>query len=368
MFRAFVAWRAVEAEVHWMRVWVRQRRRSLVGVLAVLGVVAAPLVLGVVEAAPAGAAPNGFMLIVNTLQNTVNCQLAQVDLGTGVVTPIGSGGPTPARCANDLAETSDGRVFGIVQEAGPTVHLLQYDTTSGDVSSDHQVGTFNASIGTPFITGGLTFDKNGNLFVQMGRAPSGGDTNCPGTANTCLYRVDPANPANATFVGPAPVDVTFQFLTAACDGRAMDLANPGFGVAGGSSNPLGPRPGQSQAQGPIQPQEVTPNSVLGSVNLTNGAVSPVGSGVGATNELAGIAFDTGGTLWGVGEVANSPPPGVASFNVFTIDTTTGVATKGTTLTGLGGNNPLTLALPLNCATPTPPPAAAPVVITPRFTG
>src|SRR5215471_21174909 len=98
-------------------------RRSLVGVLAVVGVAAAPLILGVVEAAPAGAAPNGFMLIFNTPPNTVNCQLAQVDLGTGVVTPIGSGGLTGPRCANDLAETSDGRVFGIRQESGPTVHL-----------------------------------------------------------------------------------------------------------------------------------------------------------------------------------------------------------------------------------------------------
>jgi hypothetical protein len=339
-------------------------------VVAVVGVAAAPLALGVVGAAPAGAAPNGFMLLVDPSGSV--CQLAGVDLATGAVTPIGSGA-TAAKCANDLAETSTGQVFGIQEQgtggASPTVHLRKYDTTTGASSEVGQIGTFNAQVGTIGVAGGVTFDKNGNLFVQMFGAPSGGgDSNCPFTAVPehevpCLYRVDPTNPTNGTtFVGQGPVNVILEFLAAACDGRAMTLEPP-LGATGGSKSLV---PGQSQAQGPIQAQIIDPNSVLGSVNLTNGAVSAVGVGVGATNFLTGIAFDSAGTLWGVGGIGTTGQDLVGSGRVFTINTTTGVAAVGSPLTGGGATIPFTLALPLNC--PTPPPAAAPVVITPRFTG
>jgi len=335
---------------------VRVRVAGLVGVL-----VLAAGALVAIGATPAGAAPNAFMLLVNT--NTPNtCQLAGIDLATGMVTPTTNPASAGA-CASDLAETSDGRVFGIQQVGSSptaTVQLLQYNTTSGAPTPLGQIGTFNAL--APLRSfGGVTFDKNGNLFVEMFGS---GDPNCS-TASVCLYRVDPTNPANVTFLGLGPTEAPIEFLTAACDGRVMTLEPPVSPPDGGSAKSLAPQPGQSQAQGPIQAQ-ASFNSVLASRNTTNGALSAIGTGVGANNELTGIAFDSGGTLWGVGQTI---PSSVPTFNVFTVNTTTGVATVGPTLSGASQNIvPFALALPLSCTVPTPPSAPAAVIVTPKFTG
>jgi hypothetical protein len=309
-------------------------------------------------AGPAGASPNGFTLLAVSSGPPVVCQLAGIDLGSGAVTPLAHTGADA--CASDIAEASDGRVFGIQQQpqstgSTNTVHLLQYNTSTGATTDLGQIGTFLAA--APLIEiGGVTFDKAGNLFVEMvGLSGTGGDPNCNG-ASVCLYRVDAANPANATFLGPGPFETDLQFFSAACDGRAMTLLPPGGGVAGAGSWP--PLSGQQSApkQGSIHPLLITSNSLLASRNLSTGAVSAIGTGVGATNLVDGLAFDSSGKLWGIGAAASTA-------GVFTINTTTGVATPGPALSGNLGRDPLALALPLSCTAPAPP-----VIIQPRFTG
>jgi hypothetical protein len=338
--------------------------RSGGAVLAAV-MVAAGLV-GAVGAGPAGASPNGFALLVDSSEPFV-CQLAGIDLATGAVTPLAHTGSDA--CASDIAETSDGRVFGIQQqppEAGPppTVHLLQYNTSTGAPTDLGQIGTFLAAAPLTEI-GGVTFDHAGNLFVEMvGLSGAGGDPQCSGES-VCLYRVDPANPASATFVGQGAFGTDLQFFSAPCDGPAMTLLPPLTGPAPAGVWP--PLSGQhsTQSQGSIHALDLEPNSVLASRDLSTGAVSAVGSGVGVNNLVDGLAFDSSGTLWGIGGTTTG---GITTtLNVFTLNTTSGAATPGPVLSGNLSLDPLALALPLTCPTPA---AAAPaaVVITPTFTG
>jgi hypothetical protein len=330
------------------------------GVVLAAVMVAAGLV-GVVGAGPAGASPNGFALLVDSSEPFV-CQLAGIDLATGAVTPLAHTGSDA--CASDIAETSDGRVFGIQQqpqEAGPppTVHLLQYNTSTGAPTDLGQIGTFLAGATLTEI-GGVTFDHAGNLFVEMvGLSGAGGDPNCSGES-VCLYRVDPANPAGATFVGQGPFGSDLQFLSAPCDGPAVTLLPPLSGPAPAGVGP--PLSGQqsSQGQGSIHALDLEPNSVLASRDLSTGSVSAIGAGVGLNNLVDGLAFDSSGTLWGIGGTTTT-------LNVFTLNTTTGAATTGPVLSGNLSLHPLGLALPLTCPTRA---AAAPaaVVMTPTFTG
>jgi len=320
----------------------------LAAVMLTAGLVAA------VGATPAGASPNGFTLLIVSGGPPTICQLAGIDLATGAVTPLAHTGADA--CSSDIAETSDGRVFGIQQQpqgAGPshTVHLLQYNTSTGAPTDLGQIGTFGA-VAPLFPIGGVTFDKAGNLFVEM----IGEDPSCNG-GSVCLYRVDATNPANATFVGPGPGETDIQFFSAACDGRAMTLLPPLEVGSAPSWPPLSDQQ-SGQNQGSVHAlSNFESNSVLASRDLSTGAVSAIGAGVGANNEVEGLAFDSSGTLWGIGI---TPP----TISVFTVNTTTGVATAGPTLSGNLALEAFGLALPLNCTEPAP----ATGIIQASFTG
>lgn len=284
---------------------------------------------GVFGAPPAGASPTGFVL----MQVTPNlgggtCQLGSVDLATGVVTPLPHVGADG--CGSDLALTPDGRLFGLGsnpgQPAGP-IHLFQFDTATGQRAADlGQVGTFNAFAGPS--NAGLAFDLSGAVFVVM----VGQDAGCGG-GSPCLYRASLTNPSAAQFIGAGPLGSHLQGLAISCLGAAVTLDSPGA------------------------------NALLASRNLSTGAVSPIGTGVGATTTVLGLDFDSAGTLWGVGSTNN----GVPVSHVFTLDPTTGLASVGPLLTGTTGV-PVALALS-GCSLPPPPPGPPPaVVVVPRFTG
>ena len=117
---------------------------------------------------PAAAGPTGFTTV---LVGDVTCQLAQVDLSTGTLTPFG---PVSANhCAVDLAFAPDGTLYGIV--AGPErtspgsplsfMQLERFDKTTGAVTVVGQITTFGfgmLSVGA----GGLAFDNTGTLYAQ----------------------------------------------------------------------------------------------------------------------------------------------------------------------------------------------------------
>src|SRR5262249_17223505 len=143
------------------------------------------------------------------------CRLATVDLTSGLVTATSDPASGEA-CVPDLTETSDGRVVGIREVAGaaPSVHLIQFDTTTGTPPDLGAIGTSPASLpDAGGQDGGIAFDAHGNLFVAM----AGQDASCNDSAY-CLYKVDPANPANATFIGTGTQEIIEQALTVACDG------------------------------------------------------------------------------------------------------------------------------------------------------
>ena len=290
--------------------------------------------LGLVSAGPVGASPTGIVLMrVTQLIGGGTCQLGSVDLATGVVTPL----PHVAGdvCLSDLAYAPDGRLFGLQsnagQPAGP-IHLFQLDPVTGQIAADlGQVGSFNA-FADP-TEAGLAFDSSGTLFVSM----LGQDAGC-NTTSSCLYRASLSNLGAAQFVGVAAADTFLESLAISCPGAAFTLEPQG-------------------GTGSVKSQDVGPNALLESRDLGTGAVSTVGTGVGAANLVAGLDFDSTGRLWGVGTTDDTVR------HVFTIDTTTGVASAGPVLAGATGD-PIALALQ-PCSTPAPP---APVVISPRFTG
>jgi hypothetical protein len=189
--------------------------------LAVVAVAASGLIG--IASAPAGADTTvGYTIELQVPQGLsgefLPCRLATVDLTTGVVTGIGSFlPPEDLACANDLAFSPSGVLYGIsqfeenevevpIEGSGfgsqaevfdEEVHLVRFDTTSGAVTDLGAIGTGPAFIGGfDRPGGGITFDAAGNLWVLM----VGEEDECDDAAY-CLYQVDPANPANATFKG-----------------------------------------------------------------------------------------------------------------------------------------------------------------------
>ena len=280
----------------------------------------------------AAAGPTGFTTV---LVGDVTCQLAQVDLSTGTLTPFG---PVSANhCAVDLAFAPDGTLYGIVAGPEPTspespllfMQLERFDKTTGAVTVVGQITTFGFGM-LSTNAGGLVFDNTGTLHAQFASA----DPNCSTTGQFCLYRVDPGNPAAATLVGTvSPTDTAFRGLAGACDGRVLTER---------------------------QPLQVEIDSFLELENQQNAQLATIGR-IGPTGTLLfGFDFDTGGTMWGVGVTDNMSPP-----KVFTVDQSTGAGTPGATITGApqGALSALAIA-PLACA-PAPPPV---VVVGPTFTG
>ena len=313
---------------------MRHLLRQILAPAAAL-VLSAAVLFGTMEA-PAAAGPTGFTTV---LVGDVTCQLAQVDLSTGALTPFG---PVSANhCAVDLAFAPDGTLYGMV--AGPErtspespllfMQLVRFDTTTGAVTVVGQITTFGFGV-LSINAGGLAFDNTGTFYAQF----ASGDPNCSTTGQFCLYRVDPGNPAAATLVGTVPpTDTAFRGLAGACDGRVLTER---------------------------QPLQVEVDSFLELENQQNAQVTTIGR-IGPTGTLLdGFDFDTAGNLWGVGVTDNMSPP-----KVFAVDQSTGAGTPGATITGAPQGTLSALAVaPLACA-PAPAPAAPPVVVVgPIFTG
>lgn len=346
----------------------RRVRRALVAV-----VVAALASVGFVgiAAAPAGADAFGYTIEVQ-LPRGFNgflgypCRLAQVDLATGAVTGIGSfQPPTSLACAHDLAFSPDGGLYGIsfgfgeedevgndgvepggdfdATESPAFVHLVRFDTTTGAVTDLGVIGTDPAFIGyVDRPGGGLTFDAAGNLWVLM----VGEDPNCNREA-FCLYKVDPANPADAQFIGAGPEEIYLYGLTVNCAGQAFSAEQDPelFGVAADVLVAYGG------------------NYLLG-LDPGTGTVGRVGSGFGGNHLVQSLDFGADGVLYGIGSQYAAQNKGfLATGYLYTVSPAAGTATQGAKLSApeVGLAQALAVA-PLDCSTPSP------LVVTPRFTG
>ena len=347
---------------------MRTRVRAVLASLVALSATVPAVIL--TTAAPASASPVGYTLLVTDIaidaaedgtttttgdvsaQQFAECQLAQVDLGTGVVTPLSHNGEDA--CVDDLTMSPDGRVFGIQQQCfdgevieicpffpleegaaatdgfGATqfedvqVHLIEFDPATGvptDLGAINGTALTSFIIPTPLGFGGITFDEDGNLYVEM----IGEEAPCSGNAY-CLYLVDPANLSNPTFVGTGTEETFFEILAAGCGSPEAVTLMPTVLFGGGDGTGTEALP--------------SPDKDLFARDLATGATTLIGS-TGEDNIIDGMAFDTAGVLWGIGIVIGGDQ------TVFTIDTTTGAATPTVELQteeflAIG------LALPLDC--------------------
>jgi hypothetical protein len=317
------------------------------------------------------------------------CGLASVDLGAGgTATPIGS--PYIANedgCPDDLAiragdaqiwavitypfqsSTGMGDASGLFPGLGAGSPSLSSETTTTSAVSPPLSATSAGRVGAAAIesllvtidpatgkrtrvgslgfdvdseSSGLAFDAAGTLWLYGATDDRACSPDPFNGLNSCLYRLDPATGA-ATFVarGPArPGSKTAGTLllgaTATCNALLASVNDLDNGTEDGSVG------------------------WLATVNTTDANLSRAPSSQGPPILLlTGIERDSAGTLRALGfaDEASSTP----GFGTYTVDPTTGVATRVADLVTAG-----------------PPPStlgglaiaglACPVVVTPDFTG
>jgi len=345
-----------------MRIGVRAA-----ALIAVLGLATGGLLaLGTVAAA----SPTGFTVVHSAAGGT--CQLADVDLGTGALTPFG---PSDAgHCTFDLAVAPGGTALygvtfsgsfggGAPPNAGSaTAQLIRYDPTSGAATTVGTIGSFTLN-GPGSEQGSLTFDNTGGLFVQLVPNLATGTTPCD-WQSFCLYRVDPTNPSSATALGAVPQTFTPYFgLAASCAGSVLSLRTsndpPSFSAGGTTpTTTSGPTSATAPSQGnrwnTAHAQSASPVT-LTSVNTSTGTTTDIGTGLGVGNLVQSLDFDASGAVFGVGGLASTS-------HVFSIDPSTGVATAGAATTPAGTLSALAIGPPC------PPSAPPAITVTPTFTG
>jgi len=371
--------------------------RRLVGVLA--GVMLAAGSLVATGVAPAGAGGDPGPVGYTTRFTPGACGLATVDLGAGgSLTPIGS--PYIANvdgCPDDLAiRAGDPKIWAVITYpfqsttgtgdatglfpgpgAGSASASDETPTTSagspppsatrtGRVDAaaiESDLVTIDPKTGTRTRVGSLGFDvfseSSGLAFDAAGTLWLYGATNDPACSPepvdrlfSCLYRLDPATGA-ATFVargpvrpGPKTAGTVLFGATATCDAVLTSVNDLDDG-----------------ADGPSIPW-------LATVSTTDAALGRAPSPQGPPILLlTGIERDSTGALRAVGfaDEAGSTP----GFATFTVDPTTGVATRvaGLTTAGPPASSLGGLAIAgLTCPVVVTPVVVTPVVVTPKFTG
>ena len=341
----------------------------LVTVVALaLGVVAAAGSAG--PAAPTIPAPSGFTILGSS---SLTCQLARVDLGTGAVTPIGV--PQPATlCPNTIVHAPDGRYLGVtISVSGPS-QLVQINVSTG-VFTPIGPTSFEA-----IDAGGLVFTASGTLvFYGIVSDPA-----CSAADTSCLYRIDPATGAS-TLIGGAGNNIEVSALTLTCDGRllaewedftfilgasgtpSVHFLPPSTSTGSaatattttttappaGSSSP--PSTGQSSTgSGGVTPATTTGAVSFGTVDPGTATLTRLGPPSG-TQAVDGMDTASDGSLWGIGVRDLNATPRV--WNAVTLDPATGAATEQA-LIPINPRTQSLAGLELD--------AACPVV--PRFTG
>jgi hypothetical protein len=288
--------------------------------------------VGLVGAGPAAGAPTALATRFTTIPGdplpTMRCQVVEVDLGAGMIDPLGPLLESEL-CPVDYAARDDGRIYGVTltglttQDPSP---LVLVDPATGVQTVVGSTGIHVTDIG------GLEFDPAGTLWFYGKTSENGCEQGQP-----CLYRVDP-DTAAATFVGQLISETTgfIGGLTRACvdplyTNLIETVAQPGTGV-------------------------------LSTLDTATAQLAPVGH-LGGTSSAGGLAFADDGALWAVVASALAPPRTYASA---TIDPMTGAVTPIAvlpvsddpaafeTMTGLTFG-------PLDCT-------VEPIVLAPTFTG
>ena len=316
----------------------RGLRRTLVGVVAVAafslalaGTVGAGTsttttttpVAPAVVADPVG--PFGYTNGQVFAGRTVTCRFYKVGLGNAVGEEVESGLP----CVDGLTFSGAGVLYAYtlapLQGAEPVFSskLVTIDPATG-------LQTIVGDMGHTFFEGGMTFDKDGKLWLYT----SPDDAGC--SANSCLYSVNPQTGAATVVAGDG--DFVATGLAATC----TTVYATGYEGKG------------------------TPSSdALYTVNTATGAVTKIGTGLDFALFTSGLDFAADGTLYTIGEASNNGPlinaPRIATINPatglgITIEAWTSEDLIPGEVTGLAVSG-------LSCSAPPAPPA-----IQPTFTG
>lgn len=221
-----------------MRPHLRTSLKATLGLLGALGLLVVGAAPGSTQTAASG--PIGYV----TVGAPGSCQLQKIDLTTGVLTDLPAA-PSADACVGDLAMTSDGTVWGVLDGTGPQ---NQVGSFTPQAAADPSLVRFSAD-GTPNLTqitvpdstiaflrdGGIAVSTAGTVYVQIasnapGCLPQVTDTtstSVPTPQQVCLYTVDPSTGA-ATLVGPTDTITTyFDFLTTCSSGAYTVLQGQG---------------------------------------------------------------------------------------------------------------------------------------------
>lgn len=336
-------------------------RRSAVALVAILAATAGFLVTSGGVASAAGP------LAYTEVYTGKGCQIVSVDLSDGTTTLL----PTQSyeACVDgDLAMAPDGTLWAIATSDPGRVRIIQFNATTGAPIDQHLLtGNF---ILASLADGGIAFDANGVMFVQMVTD----ETGCF-REFVCLYRVNPATGAS-TFVGSSlQLETTMFFLTANCAGGMLTAEfNPFFDVKPGSADETtttdgttAPNSDAPDAWSKVDAQNGLFDQLLSSVNPNTGVVLPKVL-LPPNFDLFGVEYDrVTGVLYVIGQEAQLVKPGDVTGQqpsndtaVFSVNTTTGALTFVADFDDSVGDIPHGLAIGGSCA------SEAPIVV--RFTG
>jgi len=276
-----------------------------------------PTILRLLIALPcatAVAAPVGYS--VNS-DNSPGDTLHQINLETGVATPIGAGvsaGDFAREDIEGMAFALDGSLWAMDEDQ---FTLFQVNTGSGTIEPGSEVNLFGIteSLGNDF---GMTFACDGTLYASS-------------VTLKTLYTVTLAGVATPVgAVGDLGVNIS---AIAAYGSDPVRIYGLGNGLVGESGPPLDNR----------SLYEIDP------VNGTALLIGDIGIGV-ADYHQAGLSFDSTGQLWAITDRSAVGSGGLPS-QILNINRVTGAATV-VGETGIGFES-LAVAPPAGCADPTP---------------
>jgi hypothetical protein len=295
--------------------------------------VAALLVVGWVapQTSAEAVAPMGYTVV----NSGGSCELATLDLVTGVLTDLPAG-PSVEACALDLAASPSGAVYGIGFDSLSMGSIPQAITAGTFVTyaADGTATTMPITVADGsngnMIFGGIAVSPSGTVYVHLVVDQVGCDTGAPDTSTTapagpaylgdsvCLYTLDPGTGV-ATLVGTTDVYQTPFFGIAWCGGLntlAFNGATGTWGTESASTGAvtLGPDAQSfpigydcdSTAGAPLWSLESPNSGPLASVQSTEVTISQVNPATGAVTTIVPVV-DAAADLMALAVVPTAAP-------------------------------------------------------------
>ena len=253
------------------------------------------------------------------------CRFYKVALGNGVAEQLGTGLP----CADGYTFNGAGVLYAYTSTIARGAPIVTSKLVTVSLVDGTQ--TTVGDLGHTFFEGGMTFDKDGKLWLYA-------DTNDPScSGESCLYSVNPTTGAS-TLVGDDD-----EFLATGLAADCSSVYATGTELDGAFTS-----------------------DALYSVDTATGGVTKIGTSLGLNLFTSGLDFASDGTLYTIGDPASTGPL-INAPKSATVDKTSGAGSNLQTWQSEdlvpGFVNGLAVS-GLSCAAPPAPPPA----IQPTFTG